>query len=120
MAKLPQDVRSVSRQVRRPWIRTRSRFVFEEPRRLYHGSIAAFNGGRIEAEKLQKSWKEACAGMEFALNFMKNNVGIDSPALLSSPFLLITLAYYGHKRGYSLKSEESQRLRYWILAANAK
>jgi hypothetical protein len=25
--------------------------------------------------------------MEFALNFLKNNVDIDSPALLSSPFL---------------------------------
>ena len=76
--------------------------------------------GRVRVEKLQKSWKEACAGMEFALNFMKNNVEIDSPALLSSPFLLITLAYYGHKRGYSLKSEESQRLRHWLLVANAK
>ena len=76
--------------------------------------------GRLRVERLQKSWKESCAGMEFALNFMKNNVGIDSPALLSSPFLLITLGYYGHKREYSFKPEESRRLRYWILIANAK
>lgn len=76
--------------------------------------------GRIPVEKLKESWKDACAGMEFALNFMRNNVGIDSPVLLSSPFMLIALGYYGHKRGYSLKADESQRLRYWILVANAK
>jgi hypothetical protein len=75
---------------------------------------------RLPVQRLQDGWKGACAGMEFALNFMRNNVGIDSPALLSSPFLLITLGYYGHKRRYSLGAEESQRLRYWILIANAK
>ncbi len=76
--------------------------------------------GRIPVETLKSSWQDACAGMEFALNFMKNNVGINSPALLSSPFMLITLGYYGHKRSYSLTMGESQRLRYWILVANAK
>ena len=58
--------------------------------------------------------------MEFALNFLKSNAGIDSPALLSSPFLLVTLGYYGHKRNYQIGAEESQRLRYWVLVANAK
>jgi hypothetical protein len=58
--------------------------------------------------------------MEFALNFLKNNAEIDSPALLSSPFMLITLAYHGHKRDYALSAEESRRLRYWVLVANAK
>lgn len=101
---------------------------FELDLGLYLRNLMAFatdqsrflTAGRLKVEKLQKGWKEACAGMEFALNFMKNNVGIDSPALLSSPYLLIALAYYGHKRGYSLKSKESQRLRYWLLVANAK
>jgi len=58
--------------------------------------------------------------MEFALNFLKSNAGIDSPALLSSPFMLITLAYHGHKHDYALSAEESRRLRYWVLVANAK
>lgn len=58
--------------------------------------------------------------MEFALNFLKSNVGIDSPALLSSPFLLVTLGYYGHKRNYQIGAEESHRLRHWALVANAK
>lgn len=76
--------------------------------------------GNLRLDELQTGWKESCRGMEFALNFLKNNAGIESPALLSSPFLLITLAYFGHKRGYELTAEESGHLRHWVLAANAK
>lgn len=76
--------------------------------------------GNLKADALQAGWKQSCEGMEFALNFLKNNTGIDSPALLSSPFMLITLAYHGHKRDYQLAAEESERLRYWVLVANAK
>lgn len=76
--------------------------------------------GGLGLSALQAGWKESCRGMEFALNFLKSNAGIDSPALLSSPFMLITLAYHGHKRDYALSSEESERLRHWVLVANAK
>lgn len=76
--------------------------------------------GRYDAAALQKAWKECCDGMEFAMNFLKSNVGIDSPALLASPFLMIIVAYFGHVRCYKIAPEESARLRYWALAANAK
>lgn len=76
--------------------------------------------GSLNVEKLQKAWKEACEGMEFALNFARSNLGIDSPALLSSPFLLVVLAYFGHSRNYALSNDEARQLRYWALAANAK
>jgi len=76
--------------------------------------------GSLPVETLHQAWKDCVPGMEFALNFLKSNAGIDSPALLSSPFLLVTLGYYGHKRNYQIPAEESQRLRYWVLIANAK
>ncbi len=76
--------------------------------------------GNLGLEMLQQGWKESCGGMEFALNFLKNNAHIDSPALLSSPFLLVTLAYFGHKRDYHLAPEDAERLRFWVLVANAK
>ena len=76
--------------------------------------------GSLSLETLQLNWKEAVKGMEFALNFMKSNVDISCPALLSSPFMLITLAYFGHKRDYNITEEEANRLRYWALIANAK
>ena len=76
--------------------------------------------GGLPLEMLQRAWKECVPGMDFALNFLRSNAGIDSPALLSSPFLLVTLGYFGHKRNYQITAEESQRLRYWVLVANAK
>lgn len=76
--------------------------------------------GGLSVEKLQKAWKEACEGMEFALNFLRSNLGIDSPVLLSSPFLLVVLAYFGHSRNYALSNDEARHLRYWALMANAK
>lgn len=76
--------------------------------------------GSLNVEKLQKAWKEACDGMEFGLNFLRSNLGIDSPALLSSPFLLVVLAYFGHSRNYALSNDEARHLRYWALMANAK
>lgn len=76
--------------------------------------------GSLSMEELQKAWKSSGEGMSFAMNFLKSNVGIDSPALLASPFLIIVLAYFGHVRNYAISSEEAAQLRYWALAANAK
>ncbi len=74
----------------------------------------------LDVELLQQAWKQCVAGLEFALNFLRSNVGIDSPTLLSSPFLTITLAFYGHRREYRISGDEAQRLRQWVLLANAK
>ena len=76
--------------------------------------------GSLPIERLQQAWDDCVPGMHFALNFLRSNVGIDSLALLSSPFLLVTLGYYGHKRSFQIATEESQRLRNWVLVANAK
>jgi hypothetical protein len=74
----------------------------------------------IPVETLQASWKQSVKWMLFGIDFLKNNVEIDSPTLLSSPFLLVALAYYFHKRDCDISPSESERLRYWALAANAK
>lgn len=63
--------------------------------------------GSLPIEVLQKAWKQACEGMHFAINFLKSNVGIESPALLSSPFLLVVLGYFGHVREYKISIEDS-------------
>lgn len=95
---------------------------------LYLKNLVAFATGQsrfhtvssLPVEMLKQAWKECVPGMEFALNFLKSNAGIDSPALLSSPFMLVTLGYYGQKRNYQLVAEEAQFLRHWVLVANAK
>ena len=70
--------------------------------------------------KLQEAWEESKKGMEYALNFLKENVGIDSPVLLSSPFIMVMLAYLGYQQDYHFSAEQGRKLRYWALIANAK
>ncbi|MCF8199002.1 MAG: DUF262 domain-containing protein [Sulfuritalea sp.] len=74
----------------------------------------------LSLDRLQSSWKQSCQGMEFAMNFLRSNAGVESLALMSSPFLLVAVAYYCHSRDYALSVNESAQLRYWALAANAK
>lgn len=76
--------------------------------------------GSLTVDTLNEGWRECVSGMEFALNFLRSNVGIESPALLSSPFLIVTLGYFGHKHGYQISPSEARSLRHWVLVANAK
>ena len=95
---------------------------------LYLKNLIAFATGQsrfktvstLSLERLQSSWKQSCQGMDFAMNFLRSNAGIESLALMSSPFLLVAVAYYCHSRDYALSVDESTQLRYWALAANAK
>lgn len=74
----------------------------------------------LTLEKLQKGWEQAVEGLEYASNYLRSNLGIDSIALLSSPYIFITLGVFGRKHGYKLSPEEDARLRRWTLVANAK
>ena len=76
--------------------------------------------GGLSVQALQEAWKDAGEGMQFAMNFLKSNPGIESPALLSSPFIMVAIAYFGHVRRYKIAPEEADALRYWALVANAK
>lgn len=105
-----------------------SKLGFEIDLGLFLKNLVAFATGQsrfltvgtLTLEQLQSGWKASCRGMEFALNFLKSNVGVDSPALLSSPFIIVTLAYHGHLRDYQIGPDEAERLRFWLLIANAK
>ncbi len=76
--------------------------------------------GNLSVATLQEAWKGCVRGMDFALDFLQSNARLDSPALLSSPFLLVTLGYYGHLRRYEISTEDAHELRRWLLVANAK
>ena len=76
--------------------------------------------GGVSVDRLKDGWERGKEAMEFALNFLKSNARIDSPVLLSSPFLIIALGYYGAARKFEIGRDEADRLRHWVLAANAK
>jgi hypothetical protein len=74
----------------------------------------------LQLEQLQFGWSSSCQGMEFAINFLRSNTGITSPALLASPFLLISLGFYGAQRNYAITSDDARGLARWVLLTNAK
>ena len=76
--------------------------------------------GTLSADELQDGWRKTKRAMDFAISFLKENCGIDSPALLSSPSLIIALAHYGLSNSYAIPSDERPLLRKWVLLANAK
>jgi len=74
----------------------------------------------LGVEQLQKGWDDAVLGIEYAINYMRSNLNIDSTVLLSSPYFILTLAIYGYKHKYHLEPEQEKKLRQWLLVANAK
>ena len=74
----------------------------------------------LSKERLEDGWERSKAGLQYALNFLEDNIGIDSPALLSTPFLILTLGYFASQNNFYLSTEMQKELRYWVLIANAK
>jgi hypothetical protein len=74
--------------------------------------------GRIGRAKLEIAWADAKEGLEFAINFVKSNAHIESLTLLSSPFLLIPIAVYGHLKKLKVKAAEDKALLRWFYLAH--
>ncbi len=76
--------------------------------------------GSISLDELKLAWSASEKGTNFAVNFLKANCSMPSLALMSSPFLVQALAYFGHVHNFELTDDESTQLRKWVLLANAK
>ena len=95
---------------------------------IFIKNLVAFTTGQsrfkivssLSKEQLEEGWEKSKDGFIYALNFLKSNVGIDSAALLSTPFLIIALGYFLTRRGGALSQETERALRYWVLVANTK
>jgi hypothetical protein len=77
--------------------------------------------GKISKEKLEESWKTAIDGLDYAINFLRENAGIDNLSYLSSPFLLIPIAvYWILKKNEVLTPEEEKKLLRWFYLAHMR
>ena len=76
--------------------------------------------GSLSKEELEAGWELAKKNITFALNFVTSNLKIDSLALLSSPFIVHTIAYWGEKNNGKVTQAESTAMRRWALIANTK
>lgn len=87
---------------------------------LITGQSRFLTVGSLTRTQLEDGWKRTQRSLNFAVDFAKSNLHIESPSLLSSPFLLIALAYWADQRGYRSEPGDAQGFSQWFLAANAK
>jgi hypothetical protein len=76
--------------------------------------------GNIPIAKLQDGWERAKEGLRFAVNFLHSNAGIEDESLLSSPLLVLPIAFLSQLRDGKLSNTEERDLLYWLLIANAR
>lgn len=77
--------------------------------------------GRVPIEHLEKAWQSAQEGLEFAVNFVRSNAGVDRLEHLSSPFLLVPLAvYWIHKDGAEVSENDRRALLRWFYYAHMR
>jgi hypothetical protein len=74
----------------------------------------------ISVDKMKSSWDKAKSALQFAVNFLRTNVGIEDESLLSSPFIVVALAALGDVRKQKLSKTDEERLQQWVLIANAR
>lgn len=76
--------------------------------------------GSLSREQLETGWEHAKRSITFALNFLASNLKIDSLALLSSPFILHAIAYWGEINKFKVTQKESDLMKRWALISNTK
>lgn len=76
--------------------------------------------GRIPVEKLKDEWETAKKGLQYAINLLKSNVRVENLSLLSSPFLLIPIAYYSILQKEKISKQDEKKLLYWFYVAHMK
>src|SRR5947207_8447678 len=74
----------------------------------------------ISVPKMKSSWETAKDSLQFAVNFLKANCGIEDESLLTNPSLVIALAAFGAARNQRLSNKDEQQLRQWTFIANAR
>ncbi len=74
---------------------------------------------RIPVAKLKLSWEDAKSGLRFAVNFLRQNAGIEDESLLSSPFLMVPIAVLAVLRKQNISADEERGLLHWLYVAHA-
>ncbi len=76
--------------------------------------------GRYSKARLEEAWEITKKGLSFAMNFIRNNAGIDNLEYLSAAFLIIPIAVYAELRNEQLSPEEEKKLLRWFFMAHVR
>ncbi len=74
----------------------------------------------LSEEDLKRAWEKTKRGLGFAIHFARNNAGLESPALLTSPYVLLLIAYLADQRQHDLTAIDEKKLRFWLRVANGR
>lgn len=70
--------------------------------------------------QLQEGWARAKRGIQWAINFLRSNNDVASPALLSSPYFILLLGFAAESQNYRPSQEYLAKLSFWFRVANAR
>lgn len=73
---------------------------------------------RYSLEEYQLAWQQTKRSLRFAYNFLQLNARIQNLRLLSSPYLIIPLAYYSYLQKEKLNDQEVNQLLLWLYVAH--
>lgn len=75
---------------------------------------------KLSVEELQSAWRKTQIGLRYAINLLKSDVKVENLYLLSSPFLLVPIAYYAVQKKEKLTEKEIGNLLKWFYVAHIK
>lgn len=75
--------------------------------------------GGLKVDNLKTNWEDTKKGIQFALNFLKNNTDFESLDFLSSAALIIPAALYANMRDENITAEDENHLRSWLYLAHS-
>jgi len=75
---------------------------------------------RVNKENLEKAWEQAKDGIHFAVNFLRNNAGIESLSHISASMLIIPIAVYSLIKHEELSPKEEKQLLKWFYYAHMR
>lgn len=75
--------------------------------------------GSLSVKPIQEAWEKAKNGLNYALNFLRNNTEIEDLGLLSSPFIIIPISYFSSLKEENLNAQEEKDLVRWIYLSTA-
>ena len=75
--------------------------------------------GSLSLRQIKEAWEKTKDGLDYALNFLRNNTAIEDLGLLSSPFIIIPVSYFSSLKQENLNAQEEKDLVKWIYLSNA-
>lgn len=72
---------------------------------------------KISGDDLKRAWSDTATALRYAVDFLKGECAIPRSAVLSSPNVVVTPAFFLFQRKNTVTEEETDFLRRWVYSA---